>query len=366
MGQYLRRGLVLVVMPNTRPARRFFFLLLAAVSILFAIVARPIASALFLAAVLAGVLWPLHRWLSARLRERRSLSAGALVILVLMTLVGPTVAFSAFAIEEGANGVRFVSQTVRSEGVLGLVDHLPPPLRGWAKKGLEHVSPKSDKSLADSLQQQVSAHGGKAATAVGATLSATGAFVFQMAMMLIALFFLLIDGDKLVAWLDDLSPLPAGQTHELLTEFKRVSFAVLLSAVLTSGVQAVAALIGFFVARVPHPIFFAGVTFFVAFIPAIGAASVCLVAAALLLTMGHPYAALFLALWGLIVVGLVDNLVKPLLIKIGMRMNGAVVFFALVGGLGAFGGVGLLLGPLVVALFLSLLRIYQRDYRSRA
>jgi predicted PurR-regulated permease PerM len=257
-------------------------------------------------------------------------------------------------------------QTVRSEGVIGLVDRLPPTLRGWAKKGLERISPEGDKSLSESLQEQISAHGGKAATAVGATLSATGAFLFQVAMMLIALFFLLIEGDKLVAWLDTLSPLPAGQTHELLIEFKRVSFAVLLSAVLTSGVQAVAALIGFFVAHVPHPIFFAGVTFFVAFIPAVGAASVCLVAAALLLAMGHPYAALFLSLWGLLVVGLVDNLVKPLLIKIGMRMNGAVVFFALIGGLSAFGGVGLLLGPLVVALFLSLLRIHQRDYRSRA
>jgi predicted PurR-regulated permease PerM len=352
-------------MPAAQPARRFFFILLAAVSILFAVVAWPIASALFLAAVLAGVLWPLHRRLSAWLRGRPSVSAGALVVAVLMVFVVPVVAFSAFAIQEGSAGVRFVSQTVRSEGVVGLVDHLPPTLRGWAKKGIERISPEGDKSLADSVQEQVSAHGEKAATAVGATLSATGAFVFQVVMMLIALFFLLIDGDKLVAWLDDLSPLPAGQTHELLTEFKRVSFAVLLSAVVTSGVQAVAALIGFFVARVPHPFFFAGVTFFVAFIPAIGAASVCLVAAGLLLTMGHPYAALFLGLWGLIVVGLVDNLVKPLLIKIGMRMNGAVVFFALIGGLGAFGGVGLLLGPLVVALFLSLLRIYQRDYRSR-
>ena len=350
----------------SQPARRFFFILLAAVSILFAVVARPIASALFLAAVLAGVLWPLHLWLSARLRGRRGVSAGALAVGVMMILVVPIVTFSAFAIQEGSDGVRFLSQTVRSEGVIGLVDRLPPTLRGWAKKGLERISPEGDKSLSDGLQEQIRAHGGKAAAAVGATLSATGAFLFQVAMMLIALFFLLIEGDKLVAWLDALSPLPAGQTHELLIEFKRVSFAVLLSAVLTSGVQAVAALIGFFVAHVPHPIFFAGVTFFVAFIPAVGAASVCLVAAALLLAMGHPYAALFLSLWGLLVVGLVDNLVKPLLIKIGMRMNGAVVFFALIGGLSAFGGVGLLLGPLVVALFLSLLRIYQRDYRSRA
>lgn len=332
---------------------------------LFAIVARPIASALFLGAVLAGALWPAHRWLSARLRGRRSVSAAAFIVAVLMVLVAPTVAFSAFAVQQGSQGIRFVAKTLRSEGAAGLVNRLPPRVADWTNRALDRLSPDDERDLMETVQDKVGAQSGKAAMAVGATISATGSILFQLAMMLIALFFLLLEGDKLVAWLDDLSPLPKGQTHELLAEFKRVSFAVLLSAIITSGVQAVAALIGFLVARVPHPIFFAGVTFFVAFIPAVGAASVCLVAAALLLVMGHPYAALFLALWGLAVVGLVDNLIKPLLIKVGMRMNGAVVFFSLIGGLAAFGGVGLLLGPLVVALFLSLLRMYQRDYRPR-
>lgn len=351
--------------PPTQAARRFFFLLLAAVSVLFAIVARPIASALFLGAVLAGVLWPVHRWLTARLRGRRSVSAGAFIAAVLMVLVAPTVAFSAFAVQQGSEGIKFIKHTMHSEGAAGLVNRLPPRLAHWTNLALERLSPEGEQDFMASVQDRVGAQGGKAAMAVGATLSATGSFLFQVAMMLIALFFLLLEGDGLVAWLDELSPLPKGQTHELLTEFKQVSFAVLLSAIITSAVQAVAALIGFLIVSVPHPIFFAGLTFFVAFIPAVGAASVCLVAAALLLVMGHPYAALFLTAWGLVVVGLVDNLVKPLLIKVGMRMNGAVVFFALVGGLAAFGGVGLLLGPLVVALFLSLLRMYQRDYRPR-
>jgi predicted PurR-regulated permease PerM len=139
-----------------------------------------------------------------------------------------------------------------------------------------------------------------------------------------------------------------------------------MSTVVTAAIQAVAALGGYFIARVPHPIFFAGVTFFVAFIPAVGAGAVCLAAALLLYVTGHPYAALFLALWGLLVVGLVDNLAKPLLIKAGMEMRGAIVFFALVGGIGAFGAVGLLVGPLVVALFLALLRMYERDFKPAA
>ena len=75
-------------------------------------------------------------------------------------------------------------------------------------------------------------------------------------MMLIAFYFLLLQGDQLVAWVDDLSPLQRGQTRELMAEFKKVSYAVLLSTVITSAVQAVAALAGYLIGRVPHPIFF--------------------------------------------------------------------------------------------------------------
>jgi predicted PurR-regulated permease PerM len=87
-----------------------------------------------------------------------------------------------------------------------------------------------------------------------------------------------------------------------------------------------------------------------------------LFAAMLLLVTGHPYMALFLALWGLVVVGLVDNLVKPLLIRRGLEIHGGIVFFALIGGLATFGAIGLLIGPLAIAFFLALLRMYHRDY----
>jgi predicted PurR-regulated permease PerM len=92
-----------------------------------------------------------------------------------------------------------------------------------------------------------------------------------------------------------------------------------------------------------------------AFIPAVGAGAVCLGVALLVFLPGHPYAAFFLAVWGLTVVRLVDNPVKPLLSKAGMQMNGAVVFFSLIGGLAAFGGVGLPLRPLILTLLLALL-----------
>lgn len=344
-------------------AWRFFVLLLIVTTLLFGYLVRPIATPLFLAATLAGVLWPVHKRWARRLGERRGASAASFVLAIIVVVVGPSVAFSTFAISEGSKGAAFVAKMARNESIADALGHLPPSIGDPAKRLLERL-PVSDDRLTDTLKDHVASQGASAAAAVGGALSATGSFLFQATMMLIALYFLLLQGDRLVAWIDELSPLRPGQTRELMAEFKRVSYAVVLSTIVTAAVQAIAALTGYLIARVPHPLFFAGVTFVVAFIPAVGAGSVCLAVALLVFLTGHSYAALFLAVWALLVVSLVDNLVKPLLIRAGMQMNGAVVFFALIGGLAAFGGVGLLLGPLIVTLLLALLHMYQRDFKG--
>jgi predicted PurR-regulated permease PerM len=345
-------------MADERSARRFFVLLLALTTLALALVVRPLASALFMAAVLAGMLAPLHARMAARLRGRSRLAAGILVFALVVVLLGPFVALAAFLLKEGNEALKFVAAAARGDSVAHLVAKLPDSLEKIVREALARLL-----DVDRMVEGQLGAQGGKAAAAAWGALSATGSVIFAAAMMLIALFFFLVQGGELVSWLDDTSPLRPGQTRELLAEFKKVSFSVIASSIITSGVQAAAALIGFFISRVPHPIFFAAVTFFVAFVPALGAASVCLFAAGILYVTGHPYWSLFLALWGVVVVGLVDNVIKPLLIKAGMEMRSAVVFFSLIGGLAAFGAIGLVVGPLVVALFLALLRIYRRDFK---
>jgi predicted PurR-regulated permease PerM len=348
-------------MNQDRTARRFFTVVLVATIVLLALVVRPLASALFMAAVLAGSLWPLQKRLLKPLRSR-SLTAVLLSLGVVLLVLGPLVAFSTYLFKEIAEALKFITETFRSEGVSGLRERLPDGIERLLNRVLDWLSRQSDGQL-DSAVKQVTAQSGKAVVAVGAAVSATGSLLFQMTMMVIALYFFLVEGDELVAWLDRVSPLRPGQTRELMTEFKQVTYAVIISTVVTSAAQAAAAFIGYLIGRVPNPIFFGGLTFFVAFIPAVGAASVCLVAAGILFVTGHPYAALFLAIWGIVVVGLVDNVVKPYLIKAGMQLRGGVVFFALIGGLGAFGTMGLLIGPLVVAAFVALLRMYERDFK---
>jgi predicted PurR-regulated permease PerM len=348
-------------MDSDRRAERFFIGLMVGCTLLLMAVLYPLWSALFLAGVFAGVLFPVHRRLSRALRNRKSVAAGALVFALVMVIIGPIGGLSAFVIKEGIEGVKFVQGTVASEGVVGLVERLPDVPERVAKEALRRLS-KESSEWEELIGKKIEQQGASAASALGSALSATGSFLLQAIMMMIALFFLLAQGEELVTWLDDISPLRPGQTRELLAELRKVAYSIVVSTVITAGIQTLAALIGYYVARVPHPIFFGAVTFMAALIPAVGAAFVCVAAAALLLVTGHPYAALFLAIWGIAVVGLVDNLVKPLLMRGGMQMNGAVVFFSLIGGLAMFGPIGLLLGPVVVSLFVTLIKMYRRDF----
>jgi predicted PurR-regulated permease PerM len=361
--RWLARFAVLLVallqflMPNERPVPRFFLVLVFAATALLVAVIYPFLSEFLLAAVLASVFWSPQQWLARHLGGRRGLAATLVTIGVIVLVLGPLAMLVTYVIREGSEGVRFISETARSERVAELVSWLPQSVRDFINGLIGRLPRNLDEALA-----LAGDHSGQTAAAVSAAVVATGSVLFRATMMLIAFFFLLVRGDELVNWLDSASPLGRGQTRELLATFRKVSFAVFVSAVVTAAAQAAAALIGFYIAQVPSPIFFAALTFFVALIPAVGAAVVCLIAALLLVVTGHPYMAIFLAAWGLLVVGLVDNLIKPLLVKRGMQIHGAVVFFSLIGGLAAFGAIGLLVGPLVVAFFLALVRMYHRDY----
>jgi predicted PurR-regulated permease PerM len=339
-----------------QPVPKFFLALILLAAVLVALVFAPVAKELVLAAVFAGTLWPVQQWLSKRLRGRRGIAAGLLTFAVVVLLLGPVAMIVTFIVRDGADGVRFITEAVHSDDVAALVDRLPDSARDNVKDAIARL-PSDLTELIGTIDDKT-----QAVSTVGKALAATGSLVFHTVLMLIALFFLLVRGDELVAWLDSISPLGRGQTKELFATFRRVSYAVIVSTGVTAAVQAIAALVGYWIAQVPSPYFFALLTFFVAFIPAIGAAVVCLFAALLLLVTGHPYMALFLAVWGLAVVGLVDNLVKPLLIKRGLEIHGAIVFFSLIGGLAMFGAIGLLLGPLFVSLFLAVVRMYHRDY----
>ena len=347
-------------------ARRNLIVLLLGAMVLVTIVFWPIAGALFLGAVIAGLLWPLQLRLTRRFRGSRGLSAATLVLATAVLVAAPVVGMSIVVGKQAAEVAMFVSSTFQRSGVEGLLRHLPEPVKKMARDGLQRLPRERNENIDASVQRTLSEQSGNAVAVVGTAISVTSTLAIRSVLMLIALYFFLYEGDKVVEWVDENAPLERGNARQLLGEFRKVSSSVVLSLVVTAVVQAGAALLGYVMASVPHPLFAASVTFIAAFVPAVGAGAACLSVAAIVGLSGHTSAAIFLAIWGLTVVSLVDNVLRAFLIRDGSGIHGAVIFFALLGGLEAFGVLGLLLGPLAVALFLAILRMQRQNALTAA
>src|SRR5262245_60876814 len=202
--------------------------------LLWAIV-RPFWSALFLAAVLAGVFSGLQRRLARRLGGRGGLAAGLLTVLVLLAIVLPFAGIAGVLTREIIQVVNAVRASLQESGVAGLIEHLPGPLRSLANQA---VAAAGGGEGGRDWVQVVHSQSGKAAAAATAFLSATSRAVVEAVLMLIAFYFLLVEGRSLVSWLERVTPLPPGRFRSYLDEFRKVSRAVILSTVGTGAVQA--------------------------------------------------------------------------------------------------------------------------------
>jgi predicted PurR-regulated permease PerM len=195
-------------------------------------------------------------------------------------------------------------------------------------------------------------------------ISTTGHLLLMLALTFIGLFIFLLEGPALIAWFEGLVPMREGELRSILGEFRMVSRSVLLAVGATAAVQSVTGLVGLLLAGVPNPVFFALLAFFLALVPAVGAASCFVVMGLAYLLGGMTGTGIFLLLWGLLAVGLVDNLLRPFFIGDGAAMHTGLVFFSLLGGIAMFGVAGLVAGPLTVAFFIAVMRVEARHRRT--
>ncbi len=341
---------------ETHAQRLLVFLLIVAIA-LIGWIASPFWVPLVLGAVFAAALHPWMEALARFLHGRRSLAALALTLAVLFAILIPLGGLGAALVQEVLDGIQWFRDALESEGFGGLVRRLPNWVERLAQE-LVQALPNPRRSL----QQLAGAGGGQAAQAVGGFLVATGAAIFNAVLFLIALFFMLTDGSRLVGWIDGHVPLRPGQLRKLLDEFRRTSVSVIVASLATAAIQTAAAVVGYLIVRAPNFLFLTLATFVVALVPAVGGAFVVTIVGLLLLATGHAIAGTFLVIWGLAVVSLVDNVARPYLLRGGMALHGGLLFFALLGGLAAFGGVGLVLGPLVLTFLVTVANMYRREF----
>jgi predicted PurR-regulated permease PerM len=340
-----------------RPSSRtFFMLLLAGIAVASFFLLRPYGALLLFAAVLASSTHRPYEKLVALLRGRRMLAATifatAFVLMVLVPLL-TAIAASAGDVMRAAESLS--KQLSESGGLEGVLTRLPGPL-ARAVRALDLDAQSIAAQLGTTMERVL--------TTTGTVMRISGEALVDLALLTIALVVFLVEGPRIVRWLDDVVPLEPGQTFEIREEFRKVGASVLIGNFGTGFVQAGVALVGYLIAGVPSAMVFTLLTFVFSLVPSIGAGGVGLVAAAVVALMGKTGMAIFLALYSVCVVGVVDNVAKPMLVKRGLDLHGALVFFAIVSGLAAFGVSGMLLGPVIVAFAVTLVRIYERDFRG--
>ena len=338
-----------------RPSRAFTVLLLLATGLLL-YVAFPFRTPLFLAVVIAAVLHDPTERLTVALGARRTIASALMTLAVLVLIVAPFAALVTFVTRESVAGLAYLRQTLGVTSVTDLRDADLPA----AFQGILEFLHLSQEQVFDAAAKLVEIVQGAAPEIVASGSRA----VLATVIMLIALYFLLLDGARVAEWASRVSPLEARQTQELTVEMRRVTQATVIGILATAVFQGLAAAGGYLVAGIPHAAFFGLLTAMVSYVPGVGTSLVWFPASVSLWLGGRHLAALGLALFCLVVVVGAEQVGKPLLLRGQVQMHTGLIFLSLLGGLAMFGLLGILLGPLIVAFFLAMVRIYERDFRA--
>lgn len=331
------------------------FILISAA--LVGVVLFPLWKPIFMGGVLATAMWRVQERLTTWLRGRRGFAATIITVSGVVILLGPVASVVVIAVRQAIDAAFALRGLLGADGLAPLVSRLPHPLSDLMLRVRDLLGPIDANDLTSDLPGRLLKGSQWAAGIAGGALSLTSELAFDLGIMLVTMHVLLVDGRRLIVWLSDISPLRSTETETLLLEFRKATRAILTSTLATAAAQGVLAMIGYFIAQAPRPVFFGLLTLLCAFIPGVGTALVALPLAGWLFVTGHKAAAIFLLVYFVLVVSMVDNLLKPMLMKAGMRMHGAAVFLSLVGGVLTFGGVGLVAGPLVLTFFLAMMRM---------
>ena len=345
-------------------ARLGGLLLLALLAYLVWRIVSPLWQPLVWAALLGSLLAPLNSRISRRLGGRpRTASAITTLLAVLLFLLPVVVIAGAVAAQAAQLLGRLNSQAPQlTAGSLDLanIPLLDRPLdwidshttitiaqlQGWIVEASKRV-----------LQYLASSGGNLVLGAVGTVVS--------FALMLFVLFFVLRDGPALAQKVVRMLPIEERRRSSLWRHLVEVTRAVFMGIGLTALVQGALLGVGFWIAGLPSPLVFGVLGGLCALIPLVGTALVWVPATALLAIHADYGHAIFLAAWGIVVVGAVDNFLRPMLISGRSELPTLAVFIGVMGGLAAFGFIGLFLGPIVLGLLVALFR-FENEEREAA
>jgi len=327
------------------------------------LIIRPFIDAIILGAVLVTITFPIYRRVRAKLHGRENLSALVMVIGILLLILLPAV-FLGMLLVQQANGVIADFQNGSAQRVLARVD-IPSHLM-WVQRFAPTFDPASI-SPERMLLPAVRAIPGWVARNGAAIVGGVAGLALTFAMVLLSAFFFFVEGEAILEELAVLSPLPAEYDREFGEKFKSVVDATFKGHVFTAVAQGIVTGVGLAIAHVPAAIFWGFVAMVLSMLPMVGAATVWVPAAIYLFisaSMGDRsyFGAIFLVIWGIAAISVVDNVIRTWTMRGNAHLPAIPLLIAVIGGMDAFGFIGLVIGPLVFSLLMSVIDIYKRSF----
>jgi len=312
---------------------------------------RPFFVPIGWAIVFAIVLYPVHNFFLKYLRVG-SLSAVLILILILVMTLGP-LSYVSYQLAVEVQNVSFEHAT---EEIVGVFNH--PRIQPLVERILSVFS-ITEAEFKASIVGNLTKLGKNMLGLAGGRISdvITGAFDFVL--MAFTLFFLLKDGPKFLEKLRDYMPFPEHEKKQLTKQIKDVVVSTIYGGVIVALVQGLIGVIAFAVVGIRAPVLWGMAMSITSFIPIAGCALVWVPATLYLFIKGLTTQAIILAAIGVFAISAVDNVLRPIIIRGRVSMPLVLVFFSVFGGIQVFGLLGLVLGPLVVAVFVSVIGIFR-------
>ena len=349
-------------MPGRAYGRVAFVIVLLVVLYYFFRILEPFLAALVWAAILATVFHSLYEWLSRRLR-RPQLASVAACLLITVLIVLPVIILLVLLAGESVQAyhgletrihaqqmgqMETLRQTATYQWLLGKMQEVGVPEPNFRQLGVEAIRRVSQFLVGHST----------------AVFSGFGQFVMSFFVMLLSLYYLFLRGPAILQELSRLSPLRREHEEVIFAQFKQMTVATFGGSLLTAVLQGAVGSLVFVLFGLPSPLLWGAVMALLSLVPVVGTALVWGPVVAYYLLAGSLAKGLGLLVVCVGVVGSIDNLVKPLLLRRGCEIHTLWLFFGVLGGIGVFGFLGMIVGPLLITILFTLIEIYKVEFRD--
>ena len=343
---------------KTTVHRASFYLLLVLVTVAFSLLLWPFYSAILWAVILAIVFHPVQVFLVRRLNDRHGLAAGLSVLMCVCLVIVPVLMILASILQESSS----LYQQVSSEEfdlrgrINSIVSALPSFIERWTPIKLGSF-PDLGEKFSGAIMQASQSMAGRVVNIGETTLS----FFIGAGVLLYLLFFLFRDGEKLVASIRKAIPLSDEHSGKFLEKFTSVINATVRGNIIIAIIQGSIGGVTFWLLGVQAALLWGVVMTFFSMLPAVGAAIIWAPVALFFMFRGAWVKGVILVLVGALVIGLIDNLLRPPLVGKNARLPDYVVLVSTVVGMALFGINGFIIGPLIAALFISAWSLFANE-----